>query len=70
MLAREEMNVTARFVPDYQRLYTAATHSALRDWDGHIWAWSGDLSTPAKTGSAWLHSEDGMPLLSATGTLF
>jgi alpha-tubulin suppressor-like RCC1 family protein len=67
MLVFSDAVVTARFVPDHNLLHTAAGHTALRDRNGHIWAWS-DTFSEAKTGPAWLQAEDGLPALAAVGS--
>ncbi|MDY0177559.1 MAG: FG-GAP-like repeat-containing protein, partial [Lentisphaeria bacterium] len=66
--AFEDSVVTARFVPDHELLYTAATHSAMRDRQGNVWAWSDSFLLPAATGPEWLQSEDGMPALAAASS--
>ena len=64
MLAQGNVTVIAYFVPDYEILRTAATHSALRDRAGRIWAWNAENAL-AKTGPAWCQALDGLPALAS-----
>lgn len=67
MLVKRDTTATARFVPDYDLLKTAATHTVLRDLNGHIWAWSAQY-IDARTGPSWLQAADGLPALAAAST--
>ncbi len=64
MLVYSNAMITARFVPDRSLLHTGTTHTALRDQNGHVWAWRAAFND-ARTGPPWLQAQDGLPALSA-----
>lgn len=70
MLASGDMTVTARFIPDDSVLRTAATHSALRDRAGQVWAWGDEEASAAKVGDIWRRGADGMAALAAASNAY
>ncbi|MDD4539355.1 MAG: FG-GAP-like repeat-containing protein, partial [Lentisphaeria bacterium] len=70
MLVTGDMAITARFIPDDSVLRTAATHSAMRDRAGLVWAWGDEEASAVKVGDAWHRGVDGMAALAAASNAY